>query len=111
MKGFFKGLFDFFWPYFAAGILAGTLLALIYGLGGYIKFSVEPTAWDWSKIWFTFCAVLTAFCTVMSIILDSMVTTVASPPRTHKPWFVMRWMNMIQPYEATHSRAVLAASF
>lgn len=70
MKRFLKGLFDFFWPYFAAGILAGTLLALIYGLGGYIKFSVEPNAWDWIKIWFTFCAVLTAFCTVMSIILD-----------------------------------------
>lgn len=70
MKGFLKGLFDFFWPYFAAGTLAGTLLVLVYGLGGYFKFPGEATAFDWIQLWLTICAVFTAVCAVMSIVLE-----------------------------------------
>lgn len=70
MRGFFKALFDFFWPYFAAGFLAGTLMLLVYGLSGAIKFPEGTTTWQWLPIWFVFGGVMTAFCAVVSIVFE-----------------------------------------
>ncbi len=58
MRGFLNGLFDFVWPYFAAGIIAGTLITVVYALGGYIKLPQQASFIQWFQFWAIFCGVL-----------------------------------------------------